>query len=476
MRSSGVESLFVILGPSGAGKSSFLRAGLCRGCGVRTGSSWCWTPCAPSATRSPGTGASPARSMPRRTRLGLDTPTLGAIKDACTRVDTAQLQEWLAEARQAAAERLLEVPVGTPPPTLVLPLDQAEELFSADAGPQAPRFLELLAGLLDHEDGTVPALIVAATVRSDFYEPLQTAPELAGLKSVVFDELKPMPVARFREVILGPAARATGAGRPLEVETCSGGSAAGRSVQGADTLPLLSLTLARLYQDYGGDGDLRLAEYHAMGGMQQVVQHEIDTLLSPDPAVRQGPAGAAEICVHSLAGDHQPRQRPAGSPDRPPVRSPERRPATHRCHGGPAFVGRGRARRGDRDRSSSGEPAAPMAGSGRVAGQRAGGPQGGRQPGTRRSRLGTQRPQRGVALRRRKAESVPRHCSENPDSGNGWTLPASSSAPPEAGRRNGSQLRRDGRMPNYGLPATSRKWPKRTQRIYGNALAYSRSS
>ena len=28
MRTSGVESLFVILGPSGAGKSSFLRAGL----------------------------------------------------------------------------------------------------------------------------------------------------------------------------------------------------------------------------------------------------------------------------------------------------------------------------------------------------------------------------------------------------------------------------------------------------------------
>ncbi|WP_229994522.1 TIR domain-containing protein [Arthrobacter sp. Bi26] len=288
MRSSGVESLFVILGPSGAGKSSFLRAGLVPRLRREDRQFLVLETVRPERNPLTGDRGLACAVHSRRIHLGLDTPTLGAIKDACTRVDTAQLKEWLAEARQAAAERLLEVPVGTPPPTLVLPLDQAEELFSADAGPQAHRFLDLLAGLLDHEDGTVPALIVAATVRSDFYEPLQTAPELARLKSVVFDELKPMPVARFREVILGPAARATGAGRPLEVETVLVDRLLEEGVQGADTLPLLSLTLARLYQDYGGDGDLRLAEYHAMGGMQQVVQHEIDTLLSPDPAVRRG--------------------------------------------------------------------------------------------------------------------------------------------------------------------------------------------
>jgi hypothetical protein len=76
--------------------------------------------------------------------------------------------------------RLLEVPAGTPPPTLVLPLDQAEELFSADAGPEASKFLDLFARLLDHDDGTVPALIAAGTIRADFYEALQTAPELAA--------------------------------------------------------------------------------------------------------------------------------------------------------------------------------------------------------------------------------------------------------------------------------------------------------
>ena len=54
---------------------------------------------------------------------------------------------------------------------------------------------------------------------------------------------------------------------------------------GADTLPLLALTLARLYQDYG-DGVVGLAEYEAMGGMRRVVQTEIDAVLSTDPDTR----------------------------------------------------------------------------------------------------------------------------------------------------------------------------------------------
>ena len=37
--------------------------------------------------------------------------------------------------------------------------------------------------------------------------------------------------------------------------------------KGGDTLPLLSLTLSRLYRDYSSDGDLRLDEYKRMGGM-----------------------------------------------------------------------------------------------------------------------------------------------------------------------------------------------------------------
>src|SRR6185436_11349577 len=105
------------------------------------------------------------------------------------------------EARQAARARLLDVSAEQAAPTLVLPVDQAEELFNADAGPEARRFLELLAALARHGAGVTPALIVAVTIRADRYEPLQVAPELAGVDSVVFDQLKPMPAAGYTEVI-----------------------------------------------------------------------------------------------------------------------------------------------------------------------------------------------------------------------------------------------------------------------------------
>ena len=69
--------------------------------------------------------------------------------------------------------------------------------------------------------------MVACTIRTDFYGSLQDTPELSRLKSVVFDELRPMPPANFKEVIVGPAQRATTAGRTLTVQTESGGAAAG---------------------------------------------------------------------------------------------------------------------------------------------------------------------------------------------------------------------------------------------------------
>ena len=59
------------------------------------------------------------------------------------------------------------------------------------------------------------------------------------------------------------------------------------TAEGADALPLLALTLERLYHDFGADGDLTVAEYESMGGMAQVVQTEVDKLLAADPEQRQ---------------------------------------------------------------------------------------------------------------------------------------------------------------------------------------------
>ena len=48
--------------------------------------------------------------------------------------------------------------------------------------------------------------------------PLQTAPQLTGIHSVPFDDLKPMPREGYTEVIAGGRSAAQKRGHPLQVE------------------------------------------------------------------------------------------------------------------------------------------------------------------------------------------------------------------------------------------------------------------
>ena len=282
MRRSGIETLFVVLGPSGTGKSSFLRAGLLPRLRRDDRDFVLLDIVRPQRNVLTGdTGLAKAMHA-TRSRLGLSGPDLGGIKRACLEGDTGRLREWLHEMRHAAASRLLTEPGEQALPTLIMPVDQAEELFGAEAGREGPRFLELIAGLTSMSADDSGDLIVALTIRSDLYEPLQTAPQLAEVGSVLFDDLKPMPRTQFKEVITGPAARATEGGRPLSVDPALVNYLLDDCTEGADTLPLLALTLARLYEDYSDDGALTLADYRAMGGVRSVVQSEIDHLLATD--------------------------------------------------------------------------------------------------------------------------------------------------------------------------------------------------
>jgi WD40 repeat protein len=279
------KTLFVVLGASGAGKSSFLRAGVVPRLQKDDRSYLVLNIVRPELKALTGASGLAQAICATRQRFGLIDPPLGDIKDACTLGDAAKLRTWLAECRDAATRQLLDNTANGEPPMIVVPLDQAEELFTGD-GPEAAGLLALVRDLArgaDGEDGL--PLIVAATIRTDRYELMQTAPELAGLQTEQFD-LRAMDTTQFKNVITGPAQRSIDGGRALHLDEQLVRRLLADASGGADTLPLLSLTMAWLYRDYGSTGRLTLRPYAERGGIGSVVQTEIDALLSADAEER----------------------------------------------------------------------------------------------------------------------------------------------------------------------------------------------
>lgn len=287
MRERGLERMLVILGASGSGKSSFLRAGI-------------WPRLArddrhflPLPTIRPERAVI-SGSMGLAASLEAAGKPLGLMWSRAGVRETLRasdgLRHLLTDLQAAAATRIDP----SLPPTIVIPIDQGEELFGADGRAESDAFLAQVADTMTpgaagdaHASAERRKALVVIAIRSDSYEHLQTERRLEDITPCLFS-LPPLSRSEFRSVIEGPAARATAAGRKLSVEPALT-DALVQDGEGPDALPLLAFTLERLFVESGGDGDLRLDEYVSLGGLRGSIEAAIDGAFAPGtPGVPTG--------------------------------------------------------------------------------------------------------------------------------------------------------------------------------------------
>jgi len=271
LRSGSPERMLIVLGASGAGKSSFLKAGIIARL-RRDEDNFLVLP-----TIRPERAALSGR-MGLAASLQSDPEQISGVRDVLER---------FSDLRRLATEHLLRFAESAPgnltrkAPTIILPLDQAEELFVPE-NQEAISVLELLSEAIRADSDT----ILVATIRSDSFERFQQEPRFAEIPLVPFS-LPPLPLGAFKEIIEGPPRLAN---PPLAIEPELSDRLL-EDLAAEDALPLLAFTLERLSALHPRGGKLTLRQYeHEFGGLQGAITAAVDAAFSAarrDPALPQ---------------------------------------------------------------------------------------------------------------------------------------------------------------------------------------------
>jgi WD40 repeat protein len=285
----GVSRMLVILGASGSGKSSFLRAGLWPRL-KRDDRAWLPLP----IIRPERAVVSGTYGLVQALQQIISEPRFAAgirqrglprnrpeIKDFIEKTEDGLVTLFDA-LRDTGQVRGLSGE-DTSPPTIVLALDQSEELFNEEGRDEADRFVQILTSTLRAD----PHTLAIFAMRSDSFPLVQAHPSLAALPKDTFT-LDMMLEGSYRAVIEEPARLIQPTQLRIDPQLTD---ALLVEISGQDALPLLAFTLAHLYENYAVDNELTLSGYDKLGRVRGVI----------DAAVKQ--AFAAGVAKGELAKD-----------------------------------------------------------------------------------------------------------------------------------------------------------------------------
>jgi formylglycine-generating enzyme required for sulfatase activity len=274
MRAEGDFRPFVILGSSGAGKSSLLKAGIIPRLRRERPA---WLP-----LRAFRPGSDPllnfAEALARTLADFHKEEAHGVIRerlsDAWSKAErgkesalTPDGLKTLETALEAEGQKI-RAAAGCPDATILLSVDQAEELARAD-GKSADALTDYLRVALA---ASTSDWMLAFTVRTDSFPELQAHRRFRGLEARPFD-LRAMPTFRFDSVVEEPARR-----YGLEIEP-NLVDALMKDTPNADALPLLAFALERLWGRFVGSGTLTKDNYDKLGGLNGLMEDAAERAL-----------------------------------------------------------------------------------------------------------------------------------------------------------------------------------------------------